>query len=1197
MRRSICYGLLLGLVWCADVTTTQAESLSLLQYGERNDFQLEVSGADRQWLAVKGSLRLGVNAPDNPPFDIVSNTGDYQGVTADIVGLIGKLLNLQVKVRRYPSRQAAIEALRRGEIDVLGSANTYDSAEKDLTLSQSYAVDHPALVTRTGETAVAAGELAGKRVAMLYHYLPPEQVQLAYPEAQLQLHESVQSAVSAVSFGKADVFLGDLLTANLFAHRISNLQLANFAALEPGAFALALRRDDERLHRLVNAAIEEISEEQRQEIIRRWGGGIIAPIGTALQFTKPEQAWMNRHPRIRVLFVESFVPLTFRNDEGQFRGIAADVLERISFRTGLVFDARPVVSIAEATRKIRNGEADMFAALSPSKAREEHFDFTRAYFSNPFVLVTRDTPEAPVSLEEMAGKRLAVTHGNELIGYLIKNHPKIQLVLIDNVGQILERVANGDVEGGVTNVIGARYIISRQYRDRLRIVTTIGSTPGHIAFAIDRGAKELRDILDKALLSIPPNELEDLTSLWSRDVVLEGSFWAAHRRTILSSMLAALLLLAATFVWIRRLREEIRRREEAERRLIDQIEFERVLIDGTPHPIYVRDHELRLVTCNQSYLNVFGVTREQVIGKTLCESTLGQMPEAPAFEAAYRQVMTSGEPLIRDNHLTLLNGQTIAIFHWMLPFRLGNGEMASVIAGWIDITERQRLLLEADDANRAKTTFLATMSHEIRTPLNAVIGMLELASKKAERGEYDRLTIDVASDAASHLLELIGDILDIAQVESGKLALSPERAQLGPLVESVVRVFDGLARQKHIGLQMELDPAADCDVLVDPLRFKQVISNLVGNAIKFTEEGAVRVTLRLCQPHSEYRQSVELLVEDSGIGIAEDEMLRLFRPFVQAASNQQHARNGSGLGLVICRNLSEMMGGSLTLSSTLGVGTIVRVRLAFDILPDLVTPKPGELDPIETPVRGLRVLVVDDYPANRLLLVQQLSFLGHQVVEAEDGRRGLNIWRTGHFDVVISDCNMPNMTGYEMTSLIRGEELNTGRKACLILGFTANAQIDEENRCRAAGMDGCMFKPTSLAQLSKRLGLARPIPQEIQRPSATLELIGLSDLERMSGGNVDAVKDLLDKLITTNRSDLLRLDELAAAGNNEGLRVLAHRVKGGALILKARHLEHCCEMLEEVKMESERHELDARIDNLREAILQLTDMLETYCAT
>ncbi len=1185
--------LLLGSTLAAQA---QPEPLALLGRSQAEALSLPLREADRRWLWNKRTLRLGTSVPDYPPFDITANAKDYQGITADMAALIAELLNLRVDVVRYPSRQQAIAALRNGEIDVLGSANIYDVRDADLVLSQAYADDLPTLVTRIGESQDSNADLAGKRLAMAYHYLPTDTVQRVYPDASLQVYPSTISALGAVAFGQADVFLGNLLGANYLVNNsyLNNVELANFASLEPGSFGFAVRQADSTLLRLINMALSGIDADQRGLIMRRWGADALGMRGQLkLQFSEAEQQWLQAHPKVRVLFIEGFMPFTFLDDAGQFRGIAADVLNTISFRTGLTFDVKASASLADASDKVARGEADMLAALTPSQAREKEFNFSRAYFTNAFVLISRDQPQAPNTLEDLSGKRLAVIQGNALDSYLSLNYPHITQVASKDALDAMAMVARGEVDAAVNSLISARYMISRQYRGKLRITATVGNIPGHMAFAVSPKEKELHSILDKAMLSIPPDELDVLTNRWRREVVVADNYWETYRSVIVQGGTVVAILLLAAFLWISLLRRQIRRREQAERALTDQIEFMRVLVDGTPNPIYVRDRDARLLLCNASYLNVFGVNQEAVIGKRVTEAPLTTSEEGEAYEALYFQVMHSGQPLVRDNRLTLANGEVLTIFHWMLPYRRGDGEMAGIIAGWIDISERQRLLQSADDASRAKTQFLATMSHEIRTPLNAVIGMLELALKKAEQNILDRLAIEVASGAAKHLLELIGDILDIARIESGRMTLTPERANLHTLVQSVVRVFEGQARDKHIDLSVELDEQADCDVLIDPLRFKQVLSNLLSNAIKFTDKGGVAISLTVHTPVQAQDMTLEIRVIDSGVGIPKDDIQGLFAPFVQASNNHQHARSGSGLGLVISRSLCEKMGASLTLDSLLGVGTEAKITLTLKRLAPLAT----QAALTHLPETGLvqRVLVVDDYPANRMVLSQQLAFLGHQVVEAVDGKQGLALWSKHHFDVVITDCHMPVMNGYEMARLIRAKERQQRIPACLLLGFTANAMADELARCQAAGMDDCLFKPTSLAELARRLGAVQGFEStpDVQ-VEQVLAMFDLSTLEQLAVGNHEKVLSLLGELIQSLHDDVQELDLLLANGDSRGLANLAHRVRGGARIIKAHHLISCCQALEQSAMQDAAADLQVCAAPLREAIAHLVEALENH---
>ena len=556
--------------------------------------------------------------------------------------------------------------------------------------------------------------------------------------------------------------------------------------------------------------------------------------------------------------------------------------------------------------------------------------------------------------------------------------------------------------------------------------------------------------------------------------------------------------------------------------------------------------------------------------------------------------MERGEPQIHDRVLKLPSGEVLTIYQWMLPYRDGDEKVVGMIAGWVDVSERQRLLgqlqeakEDADAANRAKTTFLATMSHEIRTPMNAVIGMIELALKNAEQGRADRDALEVASVASRGMLELIGDILDIARIESGHLSLTLAPANPHELLTSVARVFEGLARDKGLALQVELDPLIDCAVMLDPLRFKQVVSNLLGNAIKFTATGQVRLGA-MGATHLDGHLNLRLWVEDTGIGISAEDQQRLFNPFIQGGNHEQSARSGSGLGLVISRNLCEMMGGQLHLTSVLGKGTRIDVALVLA----LTTEAPVSLPvPHIPPARALNILVVDDYPANRVLLARQLSFLGHHIVTADDGEQGLALWQSGHFDGVITDCNMPLKDGYALTRDIRAQERQRGLVPCLVLGFTANAQPEETARCRQAGMDGCLFKPTGLEDLRSALAPRTACVVSDEAEPA----FNLSALTALTGGDKAALEELLAPLLASLKEDSAMLSTLYEQRNFPKLHDLAHRVKGGARMVRAQVLIECAETLENV---CERRQLDAlgpAVEAIRSAIDNLHHSLALHC--
>ncbi|WP_411201369.1 ATP-binding protein [Kosakonia cowanii] len=377
---------------------------------------------------------------------------------------------------------------------------------------------------------------------------------------------------------------------------------------------------------------------------------------------------------------------------------------------------------------------------------------------------------------------------------------------------------------------------------------------------------------------------------------------------------------------------------------------------------------------------------------------------------------------------------------------------------------RQRRRNQSVAATLAKTHYLAMVSHEIRTPLNAILGILELQIAQTQHAQP---MLEVAHDAAKDLLALVGDVLDMSRIESGHMPLEPSAQELVSLTRAVVLLFEEASEQKQLALRFSVVGGARCPVLIDPWRYKQILSNLVSNAIKFTREGEIRITLSH-QITDAQRVAVSLSVTDTGPGIAPEHQARLFTPFAQFGPNEDGARNGSGLGLAICRALCELMAGKLTLNSTPGKGSCVTLQLT---LPPSQEPCPAQRSlpaiPVST-VKGRRVMIVDDYRPNLLLLRHQLELLGHQVIEAQSGEEALATWHAHKpFDYILMDCNMPLMDGFTLAKTIRLQEQQQTISRATLLGFTAIAQQEIIEQCQQAGMDGCLFKPCSQQEIAQ----------------------------------------------------------------------------------------------------------------------------------
>ncbi|MCX6613564.1 MAG: response regulator, partial [Acidobacteria bacterium] len=376
---------------------------------------------------------------------------------------------------------------------------------------------------------------------------------------------------------------------------------------------------------------------------------------------------------------------------------------------------------------------------------------------------------------------------------------------------------------------------------------------------------------------------------------------------------------------------------------------------------------------------------------------------------------------------------------------------------FVVLTRRsQQAALAADEA---KTQFLANMSHEIRTPLNGILGLSEILLRSPLDDEQNKL-LKMLRSSGKNLLSIVNDVLDLARVAREQILLQPEVMNLNELIEDSLRPFAVTAREKHLTFgDTGLEQIPD-SVLADPVRLRQIIVNLVANAIKFTDEGSVRVCLG-------YDGSQFLLsVADTGIGISDAGKEHLFEKFFQADSSISRRFGGTGLGLSIVHELIASMGGTIEVESILGKGSTFKVAIPIQTVQ--VAPKAAEEIPVEPRQSSTaNILVVEDNMVNQLVVQSLLEMMGYHVALASDGVEGVAAWKNSHFDAILMDSHMPNMDGALATSEIRKQESSARRIP--IIALTASAMESEKERCFAAGMDDFLSKPIQAEELNRVL--------------------------------------------------------------------------------------------------------------------------------
>jgi PAS domain S-box-containing protein len=613
--------------------------------------------------------------------------------------------------------------------------------------------------------------------------------------------------------------------------------------------------------------------------------------------------------------------------------------------------------------------------------------------------------------------------------------------------------------------------------------------------------------------------------------------------------------------------------KKLDQRLRDQQFYTRSLIESNIDAIMTTDPSGIISDVNKQMEALTGCTRDELIGAPFKNYFTDPERAAAAIELVLR------EKKVTDYELTARSreGKETVVSYNATTFYDRDRTLQGVFAAARDVTERKRLdraLEEAKEAaeasNRAKSVFLSTMSHEIRTPMNGVLGMLELLSL-SKLDAAQRVTLDVVRESGTSLQRIIDDILDFSKIEAGKLEVRPEAASITATLEAVRNIYSENASSKGVPLKCSIDPRISPALLVDPMRLRQILNNLVSNALKFTDRGFIEIKAELME-RAGGEDRVRFSVKDTGIGISPDNQAHLFQPFVQAGDKTAPHFGGTGLGLTICQRLARMMGGSIAMASELGIGTTMIFELSLPIVDPQALAKTDSVtsgdwlsasgktrreapDIAQAQSEGTLVLLADDHPTNRSLLLRQVNTLGYAAESAENGIEALSKWKSGRFGILITDCNMPEMNGYELTRSIRELESASGGKRVPIIACTAIALEGEAEACLDAGMDDYLAKPVALKELAKKLDRWLPLVQA----AAPLDREVLSAI---CGGDAAAERDILTDFRRANDADAAMFKLALDARDAQRITLASHRIRGASSAIGAIALAAVCERLE-----------------------------------
>ncbi|MGF6570459.1 two-component system sensor histidine kinase EvgS [Paraburkholderia sp. GAS333] len=1161
--------------------------------------RLDLSVQEKAWLRSLPPLKVGFDS-NGPPFSYVDEMGRPAGIAADYLAYLSRSLGVAFNRARTSDWASTVDAFQRGDLAILATASNNGPHLKNAEHTQVYESYPMVIVGRAGEPAARSLEdFASRRVVIPSHVAGSGSLALeAIPADHIVVAPSLDDALRMLKSGEADVVVGNVAAVDpLLRTRYANVLKILGTIDEFDSLDFAVRSDLAPLAGLIDRALQAMPASEKQRIRQKW---VTAPAP----------------------------------DNGIWSVTAVRLLPvLIGIGVALLVTLRAYLLLQREVRLRKETERELALQLN-------------------FQETMMETVPYPLVAKGLDGRYMAINRAYE-----------------EACGMSREEV------------------IGRTSQE----VLTWGEANSRVLDDVTR------DILKGGYIAQVELQFETREGE-SR----HGLFWTS----VCNGSDGKPAYILGTMIDITNIRRTEMLARETERRLFDVtrslpavvFQMQRTLDGVYSFPFISGDTRLLSGSSGEVQTTPFGEDAPST-SRDLVDFHRVSEQDRP-FVLAELERSASGETPV---HMEFrLNGELPP--KWvraeLVPRREADGRV--VWSGyWVDASverarseELARARDVAEAASRAKDDFFAMMSHEIRTPMNGVLGLVEVLERtplNTDQGEM----LGMIHESAGALLQILDDLLDYSKIDAGRLTLEAEPIDIRELVDNAVGLLAGRAHEK--GLKVRVGIASEVAAVLrgDSVRLRQILFNLLGNAIKFTPQGEVEVAVSVVAQNGD-AQTLEMIVEDTGIGIASEVQASLFEPFVQAESSTTRRFGGTGLGLTICRKLIDLMSGTLTLRSEVGKGTRMIVRLtmpveaqryhvsglrgkrgvvltndshvglalmnfghALGLQLHSLTPDAGELrdraalseidllfvsedvtlpanvglgtrvicltekpkpsgyrildnrvrvsinpiswrglgaacaaamtglpsiaprlasvsrtpEGVTTPpdreqaiASGRLILVAEDHPVNQELIRHQLALLGFACDLTNDGVEALAALEHASYGCLITDCHMPNMSGYELTRRIREGE-RAGAHRLPILGITANTAPEDLNLCREAGMDDCLIKPTRLATLRDYLSRwfgtdsARQItPEEAVAASVPVRPVAYGeaepfvpvDLSHMTQlwGSESTVKALLDAFVSSVREDIQSLSPLLDIVEIHLLREWLHRVAGAASVLQ-----------------------------------------------
>lgn len=906
---------------------------------------LVLTQTDQKTIKDIGTVTVGV-IDDMPPLEYYGVGYKHQGIISDFLRIVSKKLNLNLK---YISSTHAnlYNLVLKKRIDMMSYGIKSNKNKNALLFTSPFLEVDNAIFTLSSNPVVNhTKDLANSLVGIKYdNYYLETVLKDKYPDMSFRFVNSKQEAIKMLLSGELETFIGDLTTTDYIIqrHNLSNeIKTIHIPWLKtPIRFAVS--KNNPKLHKLLQKAIESINYETHNEIVEKWLHDEYRYNKLPLFLSKEEIQWIKKHQKLTVGVSKEWRPFSY-HEKGKHKGVISGYLNIVSKKTGINFIYKEFESFSDMLEASARKEIDIIDAIAASKKRKKNMLFSDPYLKLDSIIAINKNQEKINSINDLANKKVGSIKGYITGIYLKSDIPSAKVIEYKSVKKGLQALSNGELDAFIMNLPMFDFYTA-EYEITNIIVSCGTPYTAPVSFGIKKDEKILKSIIDKALDTISEEDKNEIYRKWIRVEFAQKIDY----EMIWKIVAIFLLFLLGALYWNRKLSQEIDKRNIVERELI----------------------------------------------------------------------------------------------------------LAKV---------------EAEKATQAKSIFLANMSHEIRTPMNSVIGFADLLddliTDPTQKGYLHSIKV-----GGKALLEIINDILDLSKIEAGKLKIRNESVNIHNIFLEMRHLFHDKIAQKNLTLHIHIQPDVPKFLIIDGVRVRQILLNLVGNAIKFTDKGKISINAK-CVFKDANKSTLDFIfsVSDTGIGIPKKDQQEIFGDFIQREKQSIKKYGGTGLGLSICKRLVQIMNGKIDLTSKEEEGSTFTIHLN-DV--NVSTLKEDSKEELYGKVEFLKstILVVDDVDENRELVKAIFSDTPLMIKEAKNGKEAVEETENGGIDLIFMDLQMPIMDGYEATKRIREKQ---SKEQLSIIALTASVMGEELEKIPQFGFNDYLRKPASKRDIIQKASLFLP---------------------------------------------------------------------------------------------------------------------------